>query len=311
MSNNKPIYLSVITAKKPNRLSKHFTLKNGELKKSPGGQLAEGNVRVGHILNLSELGKLIESLTADQALCYGIPSISSAKIVTKDTLAEMVDKTGYISRTPDYFSWSNGPGILMLDYDPEDGQEALGRDELVAELRRAVPALGDTEMLWAPSASSYIINESTGQDHSGLRGQRLYIAVANASDIPRVGKAIETMLWASGNGYFKVSKSGTLLSRTLVDGCVWQENRLDFAAGASCEAPLIQKRGRPVLIEGKVKILDTLKAVPDPDQTIVKIADVRITEAKRSKEPQLFARSLPQPQLSVLTRQPSQAASLC
>jgi len=156
MSNNKSITVSVITAIKPNRLSKHFTLKNGELQKSPGGQLAVGNVRVEHILNLSDLGKLIESLTADQALCYGIPSISPAKVVTKNTLAEMVDKTGYISRTPEYFSWSNGPGILMLDYDPEGDQNVLSKDELIADLRRAVPALAMAQHHFDKIGSHYI-----------------------------------------------------------------------------------------------------------------------------------------------------------
>ena len=66
--------------------------------------------------------------------------------------------------------------------------------------------------------------------------------VADASDIERAGQVLFDRLWLAGHGYFKVSSAGTLLSRTLVDGSVYQPSRLDFVAGAVCKPPLVQER---------------------------------------------------------------------
>ena len=37
--------------------------------------------------------------------------------------------TGILTRTRDRFAWPDGPGILMLDHDPDE--VALSREELV------------------------------------------------------------------------------------------------------------------------------------------------------------------------------------
>ena len=147
---------------------------------------------------------------------------------------------------------ARGAGILMLDHDP-DGV-SLSRDELVDVIRSAAPGLADAAMLWWPSASSHICDEATGEDLTGLRGQRIYLMVREAADIPRAGAVLVDRLWAAGHGRIVVSAAGAALERCPVDGSVWQPERLDFAAGAVCGEGLVQRRGIPVLIPGSTEV---------------------------------------------------------
>jgi hypothetical protein len=149
----------------------------------------------------------------------------------------------------------------MLDHDPDD--VPLSREALVQLIRTAAPGLADSAMLWWPSASSHICDAETGEDLTGLRGQRIYFLVRDAGDIPRAGAALVDRFWAAGHGRIVVSASGAALERCPVDACVWQPERLDFAAGAVCSEGLVQRRGAPVVIGGGTEIVDTRHALPD------------------------------------------------
>ena len=74
------------------------------------------------------------------------------------------------------------------------------------------------------------------------------LPVADARDIPRIGRVLVGRLWLSGQGIMRVSASGQFLPRTLVDATVWQANRLDFASGASTGPGLEQRRGLPLIV---------------------------------------------------------------
>ncbi|HSG58351.1 MAG TPA: hypothetical protein VLA06_02385, partial [Woeseiaceae bacterium] len=123
-----------------------------------------------------------------------------------------------------------------------------------------------------PSASSHIHDRATGDDLTGLRGQRLYMLVAEAGDIPRAGAALVDRLWAAGLGRIVASAAGSALERCPVDASVWQPERLDFAAGAVCGPGLAQRRGVPRLIPGGVEVVDTRSVLPD-DPDIRRAAD--------------------------------------
>lgn len=283
--NTIPARLTVIEAEVPPRLTKVFSLAaDGSLLKTPGGQLTRGQVEIRDIPSLATLGELIASLTGAQALCYGLPPAGVTGVVTKKAWIDAGCPAHLTPRTNDRFSWPDGPGVMMIDYDPPSDVSALCRDELVELVRSAVPGLADAALLWVPSASSYII-DSEGNDLTGLRGQRLYLLVADAFDIPRAGEVLVEHLWAAGQGWITISKSGAMLERTLVDANVWQPNRLDFAAGAACEPPLRQNRGAPVRLEGSVEIVDTRLALTDPDAaTRTEAARARLEAREAARE---------------------------
>lgn len=178
-------------------------------------------------------------LQANQALVYGLPH-ARGQPLQRSALTTQADPRGRlaageaIARTNDYLRWERRPGILMLDHDePPPGQPPPEPEQLRAWLLDAAPMLEDAPMLWRPSASSYLYAEN-GQELQGLRGQRIYLAVRDATVIEEAGQALVARLWAAGLGWIKVGQAGQLLARTIVDAAVWQRSRVDFVA-----APLL------------------------------------------------------------------------
>ncbi|PZX36235.1 hypothetical protein LY56_03521 [Roseinatronobacter thiooxidans] len=201
-----------------------------------------------------------------------------------------------IARTNRHLQWPTGPGILMLDYDaPKDGKP-LSKQQLLKELHEAVPELEQTPKLWLPSSSSHIF-DIAGKDLTGLRGQRLYIALAEAADAPRVGEQIGLRLWAAGKGRIEISKSGALLKRVLIDLSVFQPSRFDFAAGASTGKGLKQQRGTSELIlppgwdpVDPLPFFDSRKLLPDADPELKARAEAAIRVAEEELRPASKAR---------------------
>ena len=271
-----PFVITVLTAKKPDILTKSYTLKpDGTLQRDAGGNMLTGDAKRVYLDDLPAFANLLVSLKPNQALTFGCPDKDVYAVHTAKS--DDVFDGRAIARTREYFAWLAKPSFLMLDYDPPK-DSAKTREELLKALIDAVPALGRCGLVWYPSGSSHISRADNGYDLTGLRGQRVYVPVTDARDIERTGRAINTMLWASGYGYIKVSGAGTMLTRTLVDTQVWQPERLDFASGAACGDGLIQRRGTPYIIDGVV--LDSAQHIPDPSPLLVEAAKEAEEQAK-------------------------------
>lgn len=258
--------VTVITSRKPRTLSKKFRLgANGGLIKETSAHMTMGFAKVVKLKNLADLQQILLNLKTSQALCYGRPEVDLSTIVTQEKLLKVRNEGGDTSRmtarTNEMFHWPDCAGIMFLDYDPSSGSSVLSREALVSAIREVAPALKEVKKLWVPSSSSHIFNGDT--DMTGLKGQRIYLMVSDATDIERAGRALVDRLWASGYGYIAISRSGQLLKRTLVDATVWQPSRLDFAAGADCSTPLKQHRGEPIIISGQKEFVDTRVALAD------------------------------------------------
>ncbi|MCT2538768.1 hypothetical protein [Sedimentimonas flavescens] len=256
---------TVISSENPSVLTKSFRLVGDKLRKEPGGTLLQGRAVVRRVRDLTEFASVLETLQPAQALTYGITGQDDVGITTNRSWQKMNRPSDPIPRTKDHFFWPQGRGILMIDYDPEAGTAPLTVDKVIEALRAVAPALGDVEMLAWPSASSWIKNRDTDLWLMEAGGLRIYVIVDDATDIPRAGQVLSDRLWLAGQGYIKVSSCGSLLERTIVDGSVWQPSRLDFAAGALCEPPLEQLRGKPRLIGGTLKTADTRSMIADLD----------------------------------------------
>jgi|GEM_PF-1853080 putative DNA primase/helicase len=253
------IPFTLFTSVNPDKLTKTFRLEDGKLVKESGGNMVEGSVKLCQISELTEFSDVITSLGLNQALCYGVPKHAKVgdekRLLSERMIAS--DKNA-ISRTNANFEWpADSNGILMIDYDPAPGKTPMSQEELVKVLKGTVSELKDLEMLWIPSSSSFIYNSGTDEQLTGLRGQRLYMIIQDPRDIPRVGELIFKRLWLAGHGRIEVGKAGQLLVRSIIDASVYQQSRLDFAAGAYCEAPLEQRRGEPQIISGNLKTLDS------------------------------------------------------
>lgn len=81
--------LSIITAIKPTRLSKGFSLgAGGDLLKQAGGHLSQGKVEIRELSTLADLGAILQSLTPAQALVYGAPKNTATKVMTRKAFTD-------------------------------------------------------------------------------------------------------------------------------------------------------------------------------------------------------------------------------
>lgn len=278
------VELTVVTSRKPVTLSKAFHLDGSTLEKRAGGMLMEGTAEK-RALSPVEFRDLLKTLGPAQALVYGVNKHDQARIVAQDRLevALKTSKVTVIARDRAHFTWPSGPGILMLDYDPPKDSRPLGRKELLETLYNAWPALRTAPHIWTASASSCIYRD-TGEELRGIAGQRVYVFLASATDIPKAGETLYQRLWLAGHGRYVVSKSGSFLDRTIIDGAVWQPERLDFAGGAKCGHGIEQRRPDPILCNAKAPFLDisSLQELsPEEHATLYKLKG----EARKAAEP--------------------------
>lgn len=246
----------------PQPLAKEFALRpDGSLSKKSHGQLVSGQAERIEVAGLRAFEKMLAGLSPAQALCFGVSKHARAEVVTNDRLGAIHgNEDPIIARTRDHFSFAPQPGILMFDHDPQPDAEVFEPDALRQRLLEAVPELASAPMLWRPSASSFIETKD-GREITGLRGQRLYVAVADASKIPEAGEAIIKLLWAAGFGFVKISGAGTPLFRTLVDGAVWTPEHLDFAGAPILGAELKRGGFRPQFWNEHAEPFDLCKIV--------------------------------------------------
>lgn len=146
-----------------------------------------------------------------------------------------------------------------------------------------MPSVKDAGVLHWSSGSSWIFNGDT--ELQGLKGQRIYILIADLSDTVRAGEVLQKRLWLAGFGRIEVSKAGSLLLRSTFDAAMHQPARLDFCGGAVCEAPLVQRRPPPVALSSG-GFLDTKAALPDLTPAEQTQYEDLVSAAKRAALPE-------------------------
>ena len=214
-------------------LTKTFTLQpDGTVKKEAAAQLWKGRAERVEVRNVEELRDVVEGLTDRQALGWGVPTGGRREVTIAPgkSVSGGSAPPGAVARTKQEFEWPDGPGIWMLDHDGgRDGGPAMPREKLIERLIAAVPELARAPMLVGRSASASVVWGRDGKPVGDANKTRIYIPVSSAKSIPALGALLFKRLWLQGDGWFDLSRSGSLLQRSLVDSAVWSPERLDFA----------------------------------------------------------------------------------
>lgn len=277
---------TLITSVKPAILSKSFNLKNGELVKTPGGVFLEGNARKREE-TLQEFVETLKSLDCHQALCYGLPKVEGdyATVTLRELKGKTTSSSPIIAHIKDDFEYQAGPGLMLGDVDFTPFNRTLTVEEIKERLYDTVPALRDTvPHVISHSASSWILNEETSELIKGESGKHFYFAVKDAREIPAIGERLFELLWLKGYGYNYLKSNGVWEPRALLDRKVWYESCYDFAGGAWCDEPLIQRRPDPILInpDGEPLALDMLDVSNKKRVTLMIEADQEDRESERA-----------------------------
>jgi hypothetical protein len=280
-------HLTVINSIQPRELGKVYSMKDGQLHKTVAAQMSEATYEVRQFDSIQALAEQLKSLRTNQALTASQPRTGTptGRIVTEAKAAQ--EKC--LARTKADFPLMQGPGVMTLDYDPQDPSTALSKAELFEKLKQLCPSVVGAGVVWWCSGSSYIFDGET--QLQGLRGQRLYIMVEDASDIPRAGKNLADRCWLAGLGRVQISVSGAKLLRSLWDEAMFEAARLDFIGGAVCQLPVLQQRGEPdILSDGGW--LDTRAAFSPLDEQEASALKRLHADAKEAATPRATAAKL-------------------
>jgi hypothetical protein len=232
----------------------------------------EGKAILKSVNTIGEFGEFLDSTKNNEAVTYGCPDSDSLLTIDQNLQA------GYISRTREYFKFRDQPGIMMLDIDGCDKKP----DEVRAILLQSSPWLTDVEMLWRASSSS-------GIQDCGLKGQRFYFFVDNSKNIPRIGKRLEYDLWKNGHGYILIGKVGQLLTRCLVDVCVWQPERIDFVSQPILGEGVTRTQYKSIVFPGKILNSTNVPNKTEHEEKELKslIVNAKLPFLREAKEKQL------------------------
>ncbi|TCJ38384.1 helicase RepA family protein [Parafrankia sp. BMG5.11] len=173
------------------------------------------------------------AMSSEQALAFGLCGHERADVVSKKYLAESSNSKPVVARTRDCFSYAKAPGIMMLDYDLEDGDAVLGEDELVEVLRAAVPELPFVPIALKPSSSSCLVAPD-GRQLTDLGRSHAFLPVRDAQRIPEFAKIIDQRLWLAGWGNIRIRADGKCDPVTLFDQAVFKPEHLCFVR-ACCQ----------------------------------------------------------------------------
>ncbi|MBS0590294.1 MAG: hypothetical protein JSR65_06610 [Proteobacteria bacterium] len=262
-------------------MTKVFSLRDGVLVKTAAADMTQGACERVAVGDLHELAVALDALNSGQAIAWGITPQDSP-VVTADKVPD--DKTA-IARTREFFTFSSGPGVMMLDHDGAPNA-TFDADTLRDALIDVCPALAAAPMLWRPSASAGI-TDANGRILTGNTKHRLYIPVKDAKAITDAGKRLVSLLWARGRGWCEVSKAGSALERTLIDASVWQPERLDFAAPPILRDGL-QRQSPEHRVYGDAPGMFDL-ALIELDEAAAKLASEQRRAAREAVKPKCMA----------------------
>ena len=265
----------------PDLLAKKYSLTAaGVPQKEVAAQLWRGTYSVAGFESVGALAELLASVTTNQALSASLPhdGTASGRVTTKK-----LGESGAKVRSASEFGLKAGPGLLYLDSDSGN----LSREALWGTVVTLLPAMVGAGVIWRPSGSSHVCRGS--EDLTGLKGQHVYVMLADASDGPRVTQILFARMWLAGLGEIVVSKSGSLLVRSPVDLAVTDPARLIFAGGAHCGPGLEQRRGEPVILSNG-GFLDSRVLIPDLTPVEQGRYEALIEQAKAAAGPEAARR---------------------
>ena len=241
-------------------------------------------------------GRLLRTRQANQALVHGICLHKKARVVTTKKIGKVPavpDGLPVIARSKEFITYPDGPGLMLFDHD-KARESAVGTVEALASYRpdqllrivsKVHPALSRAAIVATPSTSAGIYDSAGNMLRGEGSGSHIYLFPKLATDIPRYLEALGKRLFLAGLGRIEISRSGSLLLRTLVDLTVGSPERLDFVAGAVCRDGLVQHLPEPLVRNGEMLDTTTLPDLtPEEEQQYQAVVEALKHEAQPRQE---------------------------
>lgn len=219
-------------------------------------------------LTLPEFPEFLSGLSFSEAIATGWvdgPADQYALLPKEAYLSENytlpihhADHGSYSTRTKESFT-QEGSSLIVFDYDHDETAklQISCPEQFIEVLANVIPNFDKVSYVRTFSTSSSIYQTSTDKCLRPAEGFHIYMVVEDGSDLKAFGERLNDRLWLEGFGHVKVSKSGALLKRTLVDTAVFSPERLIFEAGAVCGPDLEQRLPSPEYVAKPLASLNT------------------------------------------------------
>jgi hypothetical protein len=255
---------------------KVFDLEDGKLVTKSAAQIYEGRIRRVTVEGLAGIKAFVDALEPNQAICWGVPTRDSARLVTQEELRRGVAPDA-IARDHDHIRWKQGePAVALFDYDPGQSGRPMTAQDLDAAYCQHLPGYSETARVLDPS-STFGICAPDGKQLRGDGGWHTRLIVDDGSKIPAIGEFVHQAFWEAGLGYIKVSAAGIPLDRSPTDHHVQQAERLEFCAKPILRSGLTRKVPPSLVISGR-PMLPSAPLIPE-----LTLKDWRRTSKKRAE----------------------------
>lgn len=204
---------------------------DGSLKKIVAGTVFAGQADTLPAPSATALAAILSAANAHTALVLGTlkGNASTARLTTAAK-----QQSGSVARTQEFFEFRRAaPGWLLLDYDnnqmPQDVASRITQaGGPVAAMESIWPALRQAARVYRPSSSGGV--HLPGKPPAEASGFHLFVMVQDVARSADILKALHEAAWAAGFGWWMISASGVLLSRSIIDATVGSPERLVFIA---------------------------------------------------------------------------------
>ncbi|MDO5706192.1 MAG: hypothetical protein Q4G49_14165 [Paracoccus sp. (in: a-proteobacteria)] len=246
------IYFTALKATdKNNPPVKTYGWQDGALTKKLAYMASQYSVAGSHVQTMAEFRDALERVTCEEAFLYGMPKDKTLHNGTflivpeyqfEEIRTALEGRWTAVTRTKAEFAFASQPGIMLIDVDGIVGNH----DAQIQKIYEVAPELKDYPHVVQPSSSSNL-RKPDGSELSGVKGLHLYWFVDDATRIKEYGHVLFDRLTLAGHSHVKISASGSMLERSVVDAAVWQGERLDFVGGAALRDGLTYSDRTPEL----------------------------------------------------------------
>jgi putative DNA primase/helicase len=198
---------------------------------------------------------LVEAATPTTLFCHaalkdGAPPEGGVR--TKQKVIRMRPEVSedFISRSLDYLTYPEGPGVALFDSD-----EPLTPEEFDERLAKVLPQVSVTARVSYPSSGSFIYTED-GTELRGASGLHTAILVKDATDNKRMATVLHARLVLAGDYRVIVDGAGRLHLRSIIDLQMFNPAQPEFPSGCYLDneksaVPLVQRRPPPTVRPGE------------------------------------------------------------
>lgn len=230
-------------------------------------------------LSAREFASLIPILDCHDGISFDVHDDKYPDEVDVGTVDNENPQRNKLAHSKANYDKPNCAGWLLVDHDYSEFGRKFTDEQLLEILKKIDPRIANATRIVRKSTSSCVHKIGELPDEKGFH---IYIGIKNAKDAKRYSDAIFNALWVEGYGYIALSKNGSCLIKSPIDGVVNGPARKVFIGAPKCGPGLAYTAPKVSYKPGE--LLDT-ELLPSPTKKDIDRALRMQKDAKSAIKP--------------------------